>query len=41
MFNTLGPLPTGIVGIPMTFAYAIHGPMWDFAYNAVDIAIVP
>ncbi|MBM3986217.1 MAG: beta-lactamase family protein, partial [Planctomycetes bacterium] len=39
-FYTLGPLPAALVGHALTFAGALMGP-WDFATNAVDIAIVP
>ena len=38
-FDTLAPIP-GAAGINLYFAYALNAP-WDFASNAVVIAIVP
>ena len=39
-YDTLGPLPPGLVGASLYFAYALNNP-WDFASNAVAIEIVP
>ena len=38
--NTNGPLPSGIVGATLHFAYALNNP-WDFVSNPVGIEIVP
>lgn len=39
-WDTLGPLPPVLVGLPIHFAAALKGP-WDFASNPVEIAITP
>jgi len=40
IFNTLGPMLTGMAGTNLSFAYALNSP-WDFASNPVGIEIVP
>lgn len=40
IFNTLGPLPSGLTGITFSFAYAIFYP-WDFVSNPVNVEVVP
>ncbi len=39
-FDTNGPLPAGMVGTTMHFAFALRKP-WDFVSNPVAIKIVP
>lgn len=39
-FNTSGPLPSVMVGLKISFAYALNAP-WDYASNAVNIEILP
>ncbi|MHC4944847.1 MAG: FG-GAP-like repeat-containing protein [Planctomycetota bacterium] len=42
IFNTQGPMPPGIAGITISFAYAlIAPPSWDFASNPINIDILP
>jgi len=38
--NTFGPLPSGMVGVTLSFAYALNKP-WDFASNPVEILVTP
>ena len=40
IFNTLGPMPPGMAGTTMSFAYALNMP-WDFVSNPVNIEIIP
>ena len=40
IFNTLGPMPPGLAGMTMSFAYALNKP-WDFVSNPVNVEIVP
>lgn len=39
-WNTLGPLPSALVGYTVTFAGAFQSP-WDYVTNPVEIAIAP
>jgi hypothetical protein len=39
-FDTLGPLPSAMIGVTMSYAYAVNNP-WNYASNAVSITIVP
>jgi hypothetical protein len=40
LFDTQGPLPSGLSGLKLYFAFALNNP-WDFASNPVVIEIVP
>jgi hypothetical protein len=40
----LGPLPPGMLGLTLYFAYTLYSPPWnhcDFVSNPVSITIVP
>jgi len=39
VFNTLGPMPSGLTGTYFSFAFALRQP-WDFVSNPVSIEIV-
>jgi len=40
ILNTAGPLPAGLAGTTLSFAFALNAP-WDFVSNSVSIEIVP
>ena len=40
MFDTLWPLPSGLAGITIRFAYTLNKP-WDFVSNPINVEIVP
>ncbi len=39
IFNTLGPMPSGMAGITFSFAYAMSKP-WDFVSNPINVEVV-
>jgi hypothetical protein len=40
LFDTLGPMPSGLAGLCLSFAYAVRGP-WDLASNPIQVEVIP